>query len=120
SFPTDLHVREDFLMCIKLYYYSKSHLHIEDFLYRYQVIPDSLSRGSNYRFSHRIKAFDHITDFLSDKGLLMRYEKDILLNKVQLKTKILVREDDFRNWLNLFPEVNPVLHDLQLRRNQKS
>lgn len=108
-FPDDINVCEDWIMSIKLCYYSHKAVTTDEAYYYYERgNATSLTSRRQYANEHGLRAIDHIYRFLNDEGIYDRYREDFLFRAFKWKQSLLISRDLFDpdRYVAFFPESN--------------
>lgn len=122
SFIEDINGCEDFLMSVKLFYYSRKIVDTPEPFYYYRLDNDSSITHNEIVFrNNSCKAVEEIISFLTEKDIYDQYKKEILLLMFASKQKYLINKT-IRNvdkYINTFPESNSCYkyYDYSLKEN---
>lgn len=108
-FPKDINGCEDFLMTVKLFYYTKRIIDIPDVLYYYRLDNEnSITHQERLFRNYSIQAIIKIKEFLQEKNLIDRYRKEVLHLMFTCKQNLLLNKTirDIEKYVNTFPESN--------------
>lgn len=109
TFPQNINGCEDYLMTIKLFYYTNKVVDIPNTLYYYRLDnTDSITHQAKTFRTHSIQAVMEIVSFLKEKKLDKCYHEQLLLLKFTSKQHFLINRciRDIDKYINTFPESN--------------
>mgnify|MGYP002624596411 CR=1 FL=1 len=108
-FPEDIFACEDFLMTIKLFYYTNKIIDIPDSLYFYRVENEQSITHNEKEFRiNACHAFERIAEFLREQNIYERYREFLLKQMFTCKQNFLLSKSirDIPMYINTFPESN--------------
>lgn len=122
SFTPGINVGEDYIISVKLYYYSKKVSAVSEALYHYvQYNPANYSRLSLQNIQDRINAVIEVEKFCKERGIINKVQLEIDGRKLIIKNPFLFNDQyiDYKRWANTFPEANYAWRQFNLNFNQK-
>jgi len=108
-FPEDINGCEDFLMTVKLFYYTNKVVDTNLPLYYYRLDNNlSITHQEQTFRSHTLKAVEGIVSFLKEKDLYEQYKEQLLRLMFTSKQNFLLNKAirDIDKYINTFPESN--------------
>lgn len=122
TFENGINACEDYIMSIKLFYYSNSTVDIPDVLYYYTVVGNSNSYTKNYALflADRMKAIGSVKFFLESKGIFNKYQNALYTRILMCKQAYLINKDhfDLDKYYTLYPEANKVWRNFDYGRRE--
>lgn len=110
SFENGINACEDYIMSVKLFYFSKNTIDILDVLYYYTVVGNFDSCTKNYELflDDRMKAIASVKNFLEQEGILSEYASALYARIIICKQAYLINKDcfDLHRYYSLYPEAN--------------
>lgn len=110
QFEDGINACEDYIMSIKLFYYSNLTVDISNVLYYYTVIGNSYSYTKNYELFlvDRIKAIGAVKTFLELNDIWQTYKKALYARIIMCKQTYLINKEYFNidKYYTLYPEAN--------------
>ena len=110
QFEDGINACEDYIMSIKLFYYSNLTVDISNVLYYYTVIGNSYSYTKNYELFlvDRIKAIGAVKTFLELNDIWQTYKKALYARIIMCKQTYLINKEyfDIDKYYKLYPEAN--------------
>lgn len=109
-----LHMLEDSVLCVQIAYYAKTVSYIDHPLYFYRINETSISNRIDNkscvdRWSQALTNNRLIFNFLNNKGITLKYKKEIE-NRKYLTRRFLLPiinyKNQLTNWRSTFPEIN--------------
>ena len=107
SFPEDVKACEDFLISVKLFYYTKKLADIPDALYYYRMEnTQSITHNEKMFKINACRSFEKIEEFLKEKGIYEQYKEYLLRQMFTCKQSFLVSKSsrDINRYISTFPE----------------
>lgn len=108
-FDLKINVAEDYIVSVKLYYYSKRIVHLRKAFYHYIKYNEySYSIPSINNFEDRILAIKSVELFCQEKGITTNVKKELDERKFMMKAKYIMDEQfiNLHKFKTLFPESN--------------
>lgn len=107
-------MREDLALMVQLMYYAKKIEKISEPLYYYYSNQSSMSKDVDYesvvkRYEDSLSNYEIIKNFLSEKGVEEKFEKELSILKFKIKENIAIItncESGKQLWKNSFPEIH--------------
>lgn len=121
-FPEDINGCEDFLMTVKLFYYTNKVVDTHQPLYYYRLDNDlSITHQEKTFRTHSIRAVEEVVSFLKTNNLYEKYREQILLLMFTSKQNFLLNKyiRDIDKYINTFPESNGYYKYLPYSKKQK-
>jgi len=108
-FPSTINVCEDYIMTIKLFFYSKKIIDIESSFYYYTVDNErSITKKADVFNTDKIKSVLEVKRFLIDNHIYDKYKNALLYRMVMSKQNYLINKQYFNldKYYKYFPEAN--------------
>lgn len=110
SFEDGINACEDYIMSIKLFYFSNLTVDISNVLYYYTVVGNPYSYTKKYELFliDRMKAIGAVKTFLELNGIWQIYKKSLYARIIMCKQAYLINKDyfDIDKYYTLYPEAN--------------
>lgn len=110
KFEDGINACEDYIMSIKLFYYSNLTIDVSDALYYYTIVGNPYSYTKNYELFlvDRIKAIGAVKTFLEHNGIWQTYKNSLYARVIMCKQAYLINKDyfDIDKYYTLYPEAN--------------
>lgn len=122
TFVPGINVGEDYIINVKLYYYSQKTVALSEPLYHYvQYNPENYSRLSLQNIQDRINAVQVVERFCQEKAVADRVQQEIDGRKLIIKNPFLMNDDfiDYNRWADTFPEANYAWRQFNFGASQK-
>lgn len=116
-----LDIGEDYIITIKLYYYAKSFVRVNRYLYHYvQFNQSRVSFQTKRSVLDHIKVVTEVEEFFREKGLLDGQIIDLLsLRKFNIKSNFLTKRAlDYKAYQETFPELNAIWRRINYSRKE--
>lgn len=115
KFEDGINACEDYIMSIKLFYYSNLTIDVSNVLYYYTVVGNPYSYTKNYELFlvDRIKAIGAVKTFLEFNGVWQTYKNSLYARIIMCKQAYLINKDyfDIDKYYALYPEANKSWRD---------
>lgn len=121
-FPENINGCEDFLMTVKLFYYTNKVIDTHKPLYYYRLDNNlSITHQEQTFRTHTLKAVEEIAFFLKEKGLYEQYKEQVLCLMFTSKQNFLLNKKirDIEKYINTFPESNSCYRNFNYSYKQK-
>ncbi len=121
-FPENINGCEDFLMTVKLLYYTNNLTDIPQPLYYYRLDnTQSITHQEQTFRVHSMKAVEEIISFLKDKNIYENYKEQVLNLMFTSKQNFLLNKAirDIEKYMNTFPESNGCYKSFPYSKKQK-
>jgi glycosyltransferase involved in cell wall biosynthesis len=122
EFDLDIDICEDYVMTIKLFFFSTKIAYVKDPLYYYtvQINNSSLTKNVTKAQVEIIRAVNAVQSFLVRMGQDREYENALLIRKLLCKQMYLINKDLFNlhRYYTIFPEANKTWRKLVYRRRE--
>lgn len=108
-FSENINGCEDFLMTVKLFYYTNKVIDTHQPLYYYRLDNNlSITHQEQAFRTHALKAVEEIVSFLKEKGLYDHYKEQVLCLMFTSKQNFLLNKNirNIEKYINTFPESN--------------
>lgn len=121
-FEPGINACEDYIMSVKLFWFSQTTVDIDDVLYYYTMFGNvsSITKNNVLCVEDRMKAIEAVRKFLMEKEIFKEYERSLSLRILMCKQAYLIQKDklDLDKYLNLYPEVNKVWRNFSYGRRE--
>jgi glycosyltransferase involved in cell wall biosynthesis len=100
-----VHLYEDILITLQLFYFSKRTTYVSQPFYHYRKLDASMSnKKSEEYFEKLLFGTQKMIDFFEKQNLTEKYKKNIDIWKYTVKKEILFYSADRKKWYDLYPE----------------
>lgn len=120
EFLKDINVSEDYIVCVKLFYFARKIVSLPLGLYHYvQYNPNNCSQLTLSNIEDRLKSIQCVEQFCIDKQVIQDVKKDIDGRKFIIKSAFLINKQfyNFNKWKHTFPEANYAWKQFHFRKD---
>lgn len=119
-FESKIDIGEDYIMCIKLFFYAEKVAYISHSFYHYFLVNGNSYRNNMLKYrSETRKAIEIVQRFCVEKGIYEVVKCSLDKRKYIFKTKFLLENMnvDFKGYLSTFPELNGKWREQKYRKD---
>lgn len=120
QFEPKIDIGEDYIMCIKLFFYARKIAYISIPLYHYMMVNNNSYRNNILKYRNETeKAIKKVQNFFLEKGIYEDIKYSLDKRKYIFKTKYLLENInvDFDGYLSTFPELNGMWRKQNYRKD---
>lgn len=123
KFITGINGCEDYIMSVKLFYYSSNTIDINDTLYYYTIIGNNESMTKNFnQFSKdRMNAIAEVRKFIIENGIYEQYKQELFYRILMCKQCYLINKKflNIPKYITTYPEANKTWRLMNYRNREK-
>ena len=121
-FLPGLNISEDYIVCVKLFFYAQKIVSVPVALYHYiQYNPRHYSNLTLHNIECRLQAIREVDNFCREKEILPLVKQEIDGRKFIVKSAFLLQEEfrNFKKWQQTFPEADYAWKLFSFRRDYR-